>query len=162
MSSSYEKIETAAIAFRNAILSAKEQNAFTNDEWWFCGFPKGCCGDTSELLAQYLKTKGIKTLYVWGQDPRGSHAWLVVEDELVNGHMLDHHILDGAEYVQDGLIIDITADQFGEPPIYVGRENEFYKRYSIERVFPCDGLTEYRLRNLYSKIVQFMPTDVID
>ena len=29
-------------------------------------FPRACCGDTSDLLAQYLLDKGIKTDYVCG------------------------------------------------------------------------------------------------
>lgn len=60
-------------------------------------FPNGSCGDTSELLGQYLSDSGLG---VWSYrngtqlDPFFSHAWVE----------------------RDGLIVDITADQFPDMP----------------------------------------------
>ncbi|WP_426502926.1 hypothetical protein ACPPVO_35540 [Dactylosporangium sp. McL0621] len=56
-------------------------------------FPKGSCGDTCELLGQFLADKGLGDWqYRSGQrdEPFHTHAWLE----------------------QNGLILDITADQF--------------------------------------------------
>lgn len=57
-------------------------------------FPHAACGNASVLLGEWLIRKGIKGVeYVSGSsDEIKSHAWLEC----------------------DGLIIDITADQFGE------------------------------------------------
>jgi hypothetical protein len=57
----------------------------------FTDFPCGTCGDVSDILAEYLYTKGFENiLYVCGEYNGSSHAWLEME----------------------GLAIDITADQF--------------------------------------------------
>ncbi len=61
------------------------------------GFPRGCCGDTTELLGLYLKEEYDKdVLYVvargLGDNRDQSHAWLSL----------------------DGVTVDITADQFND------------------------------------------------
>ena len=91
-----KEIKQFATQFRRAIDLALEAGEFDNDSI-YRRFPRACCGDTSDLLAQYLLDKGIKTDYVcgtyWGKpDGNGqSHAWLMVD-----------------KYI----IIDITGDQF--------------------------------------------------
>ena len=57
----------------------------------FKDFPRGACGGTSDILAEYLYSLGVKNIdYVCGEIEGQSHAWL--------------------EY--DGIAADITADQF--------------------------------------------------
>lgn len=58
----------------------------------FHDFPLGTCGDISDILANYLQSRGIEEIeYVCGIFPDGkTHAWLEVF----------------------GYIVDITADQF--------------------------------------------------
>ena len=58
----------------------------------FHNFPSGTCGDISDILANYLRSRGIEEIeYVCGTFPDGkNHAWLEV----------------------CGYIVDITADQF--------------------------------------------------
>jgi hypothetical protein len=58
----------------------------------FKDFPRGTCGDTSDILSKFLESHGIDNIeYVCGVFRDGkSHAWLEVA----------------------GYIIDITADQF--------------------------------------------------
>ncbi|MCS4285754.1 hypothetical protein M2396_004058 [Pseudomonas sp. BIGb0278] len=70
------------------------------------GFPRGCCGIISELMGDYLNTVGIgEFFYVCGMKDGASHAWLEV----------------------DGLIVDITADQFPDrPAIYVDKPDSWY------------------------------------
>ena len=58
-------IEQLATQFRKAIDAALEAGEFDNDSI-YRRFPRACCGDTSDLLAQYLLDKGIKTDYVCG------------------------------------------------------------------------------------------------
>jgi len=69
-------------------------------------FPRGCCGIISELLGDYINSLEIGEFqYVWSQRSGASHAWLEI----------------------DGLVVDITADQFtGRPRIYVDRPDAWY------------------------------------
>ena len=117
-------IKEMSLQFRKAIESAIE-NKESGD--YFRLFPKGQCGNTCYLLAQYLIDNGISPVfYVWGFysgdtfDSRMSHAWLEV----------------------DGQVIDITGDQFqnhkkslkNNIPVYVGKINSFYKLFDT-----CNG-----------------------
>ncbi|AXI60063.1 hypothetical protein DLD99_06135 [Pseudomonas kribbensis] len=70
------------------------------------GFPRGCCGIISELMGEYCNTLGIgEVFYVCGMKDGASHAWLEV----------------------DGLIVDITGDQFSDRPgIYVDKPDAWY------------------------------------
>lgn len=73
-------------------------------------FPRGCCGNTSDILGQYLSDKGASNLMaVSGCRDGKSHAWL--------------------EF--DGFILDITSDQFhdGCGNIFIGRESEFHASF---------------------------------
>lgn len=84
-------------------------------------FPTGCCGSVSSVLGKLLKENGFGIFeYVSGQSEAfniNSHAWLEKE----------------------GIICDITADQFGElklPKVYVGTYNSFYKSFCVEHRRP--------------------------
>jgi hypothetical protein len=75
-------------------------------------FPAGCCGIVSEVLAEAIRRQfGISGVYVCGtryDDGRhNSHAWLEV----------------------DGLIIDITADQFDRPPVIVTTDRTWHSTW---------------------------------
>ena len=60
---------------------------------WLQDFPNGACLDASLLLGHHLKRTGIgNPTYVRGAKDRQTHAWLEM----------------------DGVIIDITADQFDD------------------------------------------------
>lgn len=85
-----DKIKKLSCELRNAItkMSADE---FPNSEF-LLDYPRGCCGDASNLLAKYFRDNGIECEYVWGMCGQQSHAWLEC----------------------DNLIVDITADQFDE------------------------------------------------
>ena len=89
-------------------------------------FPFGCCDDASDLLAFYLKQNGIETAQINGvyrdEDPENitNHVWLKT---------------------QDGLIIDITGDQFRlrlellnySVPVYVGDEDALHCLFQDRR-----------------------------
>ena len=124
-----EDIYSIAFAYRAAIMAAKLNGEFNIrgrdglDRMSY--FPRGCCDDSCDLLAQYLSTKyGIHTKQGNGRyrdkNPNNTtyHAWLVTSDNT---------------------IIDITADQFvffSHYPegVYVGPENPFYKRLEDKQI----------------------------
>lgn len=60
------------LKFRLAIENLNE-NDF-GESSWFSKFPKGCCGDTSELLSKYLFENGIVAEYVNGVNNSQWHA----------------------------------------------------------------------------------------
>jgi hypothetical protein len=99
----------AAMVFRAAldVVDADIWLAATIDQ-----FPAGACGHASELLGRYLRdTLAIECAYVLKDlmNPDGSwrsgHAWLDF----------------------DGLIIDITGDQFGWAPVIVTRVSRVHE-----------------------------------
>jgi len=92
--------------FRNAIISYGIKNLPIT----FHEFPMGSCGDASLLVGKYLDEMGLgKFDYVSGQLGRQSHAWLE----------------------KDGIIVDITADQFdgAAEEIIVTDNNDFHKQF---------------------------------
>ena len=90
-------------AFRSAVETMVQTG---NVPMHIQGFPRGCCGIISELMGDYLNTVGIgEFFYVCGMKDGASHAWLEV----------------------DGLIVDITGDQFADRPgIYVDKPDAWY------------------------------------
>jgi len=91
-------IQNAASKFRRAI-EASDQEILRPV---FHGkFPRGACGDASDLLATYLYEQGVGHFeYV-----------LACRGSADNGTLRQHAWLE-----QDGLIVDITADQFQDAP----------------------------------------------
>lgn len=76
------------------------------------GYPSGCCGIISELMGDYFNTLGVgEFFYVCGVKEGSSHAWLEV----------------------DGLIVDITGDQFpARPRIYVDKPDAWYCEWELD------------------------------
>lgn len=86
-------------------------------------FPRGACGDASLVLAAILRDEGLGNFrYVCGLTHNDigneSHAWLCGE----------------------GLIVDITADQFndGMPPVFVEPESDWHNRWEDVVEQPAD------------------------
>ena len=173
-----EILELAQI-FKEAAVSAYQACLF-RDDIAFRNFPTGCCGDTCDLLATFLLSYGIETIYVCGTYRGQSHAWLVVNDNRVKQPTPEFYHPD-KEYVRlmgeygikvsspvettrfkardltHGLVIDITADQFGESSVYVGSRNNFYRKFTFDFAHVCNRADDYRLRGLYSSIAAFLP-----
>lgn len=140
--------------FRDAIERAAQAGE-TDELHFFDKFPRGCCGDTSDLLAQYLCDNGIQTVYVCGTYYYGestydsrSHAWLLVDDDI---------------------IVDITGDQFRlnkelhyrDQRVYVGYEDEFYRLFEVDynrdvHEYGEMCLSTARLRRLYGIIMKYI------
>lgn len=174
-----QRIYELVSMFKSAMLAAQDEGIFEGDDV-FCRFPVGCCGDTCDLLATFLKSYDIETIYVWSDYGRQSHAWLVVNDDRVKapvrryidvgdvytrligyyGGTISGPIEDSRYKARDltnGLVIDITADQFGGPSVYVGERNAFYRRYTFHSAHICSGVSDKRLRDLYRNIACFLP-----
>ena len=176
-----QRIRRLAIKFRKAIDAAQSDRRFERDIC-FKGFPSGCCGDTSELLAEYLRRYGVKTIWCSMQRDDYSHAWLVVKDERVKTPTHETYTYPieissvlasyGAEHPEDeiditgykeadlcdGLIIDITADQFDDydNSVYVGFQDSFHLTFDFRQAHDYDRLCGVRLRNLYSVIEEYL------
>lgn len=76
-------------------------------------FPAGCCGSVSEVLAKALRRDlGVAAAYVCGSrhDDKGTstHGWVEAGD----------------------IIVDVTADQFGQPPVMVTRDRAWHDTWS--------------------------------
>ena len=88
----FEAIKPLAFAVRQIL----ERYSRSHNDAMFENFPKGTCGPTAELLGRYLlESAGMQAGYVGGERPGGiTHAWVDVK----------------------GIVVDITADQFGQAP----------------------------------------------
>lgn len=86
------RIETQKIfALASVVRKALEEVPKNQLPITLCNFPHGSCGDASLLLGEFLTDRGFgKFHYVLGELNQASHAWLQ----------------------KDGLVVDITADQF--------------------------------------------------
>jgi hypothetical protein len=79
----------------------------------FQSFPRGSCGAVCEVFGRYLAERfGIYAMYVSGRgrihrDLVSSHAWLEI----------------------DGMIVDITGDQFGRAKVVVTRDDSWFDRF---------------------------------
>ena len=167
------------IDFRSKMDCASREGLFSNDII-FSHFPKGCCGDTCYLLAEYLKQHGIQTIYVCGTFHEQSHAWLVVKDNSIHipapkyytmpnetkklleelfGEAIPNEPIDISKYEESdlakGILIDITADQFGQGSIYVGPLDHFHRKFDFDFAHDYDGLEDGRLFRLYDKILRY-------
>jgi len=140
--------------FRNAIDVARDAGELDKDISFY-KFPRGCCGDASDLLAQFLLENGIRTYYVSGTyrdvsfENIQTHAWLLTDNQT---------------------IIDITGDQFRDNPdflnydksVYVGAEDDFHRLFEVEdrdvheniSLDALGSMCQPRLKGLYRKIIK--------
>jgi len=93
-------------------------------------FPRGACGDCSLIIGTYLLKNGFQNVeYVVGvDDGEQSHAWLEC----------------------DGVIVDITADQFGAgiQPIIVTKDKSWHSKFKGQKRESCD-FREYQDPTIY-------------
>ena len=170
-----EMLTNLARSFRSKVDSALHEGLFSNDIV-FNHFPRACCGDTCYLLAEFLKQHGIQTIYVCGTRLNQSHAWLVVKDESIHLPVPQYYVMPDElkeiikQYsgeipkeplvvlkyelsdLADGILIDVTADQFGEEPVYVGPMDRFHRKFDYDFAHDYNGFGTKRLSCLYSII----------
>ena len=171
------RIRSLANSFRKKIDWAKSKRLF--EDTMLGEFPEQCCGPASELLAEFLWDHGIETLWISGMEyeTHESHAWLVVKDDRINspracfddvpknimdtlgmyGDCAHESIREATCYdeqdIENGLIIDITGDQFGEIPVYVGYMDRFHERFDFVSAYEHSGLYDDEFIKLYESIL---------
>lgn len=144
----YELVEK----FRHAIDDAKLKRAFNRSSCLF-SFPVDCCDMTCDLLAEYLREHGIHTFQINGKhiyDNQWHHVWL---------------------NTFDGVVIDITGDQFNEMEgfsnkisgVWVGDENEVHEIFCVDREREENtNFTDPLLFNNFGGIPNFRQKRLID
>lgn len=176
-----QEILEVAEKYRLAIEAAHNDNQFAQDIK-FKNFPTDCCGDTCDLLAEYFKRHGVDTIQVFASKGFATHAWLVVKDSRIKeptrrsfswpeelrdviakyGVENPHQEIDTTRYnpsdIKDGLIIDITADQFLDYkiPVYVGAMDDFHASFDFVRENAYIGLGVERIKTLYYTIERYL------
>jgi hypothetical protein len=101
-----ERTARLATSFRRAIERCKPDIGYIVYKF----FPAGACGDAAEMLARFLRENGsLNWSYVSATRGEQSHAWLE----------------------RDGVVVDITADQFPDAPsdVIVEIESAWHRRY---------------------------------
>ncbi len=107
-------IETLA-AVATAAREAMEACGPESGDPWLKSFPHNACGHTCHLLGRYfVEVLGVNARYVGAEQGERTHAWLAVGD----------------------IIVDITADQFGQPPVIVSRESAWHAQWNAEEGEP--------------------------
>jgi hypothetical protein len=101
-------------------------------------FPLGCCGTVCDLLEEHLRREGFGTFEsICGDrhNPYQSHAWLT----------------------QDGLIVDITADQFAgenQPSVIVTYHSSWHATWTQRPPRPTPPfMTDQQFREFYNAIL---------
>ena len=174
-------IKCLSTNFRQAIETARDNGDFSED-LCFDHFPRGCCGDTCYLLAEYLRTFAVESIYYSGTRDDWSHAWLIIKDRRVKkptsrefswpeelrvtleGYGVEHpaqtNVITRYEEadLESGTIIDITGDQFSDYdiPVYVGEMDSFHQEFEFSFAHDYEGLNDVRLSRLYRKIVKYL------
>lgn len=114
----------------------------------FSSFPRGACGDASLILGAYLADNGFpEFVYVTGE--RGSHD---------AGTWSSHAWLEA-----DGLVADITADQFQDAPsnVVVAAPSLWHQCFKVVERQPADfrswsGSGTVHLHTLYSQLKEHL------
>ncbi len=84
------------------------------DSCRFKKFPTGCCGDASDILGKWLSSNGVVGLkYVHGCREEVSHGWLEL----------------------NGVIIDITSDQFADGcgAVFFDANSDFHSSFKSQK-----------------------------
>ena len=100
-------IKELCVSFRKAMDDAWENGDFIKCST-FSKFPQDCCDMTCDLLGCFLAENGIYTYQINGQhfsDSLRRHSWLVTEN---------------------GVVIDITGDQFNGKGLFVDYVDPVY------------------------------------
>lgn len=110
--------------FRDALILELNEADFIDTE--LSDFPYGSCEVTSQMLALYLESEGIKdVVYTRNQLESSIHYWVVVDD----------------------LTVDLTVHQFSEvdEDFIVASESTFHRKFELlETYSPCRDSLERR------------------
>lgn len=148
-----DKIISISTQVREALEGSKKTDHQSYSSFSIADFPCGCCGDTSEVLQVVLYNRlGITTHYISGthyseEGPSSigngaSHAWLEFE----------------------GMIIDITADQFNDrgfqnEAIIVTEASSFHDLFierNHRRIFNPQQIPPHTLLQTINYVLKFV------
>jgi hypothetical protein len=110
-----DSLRALATNFRGAVLATEPDEVDPEVRFIVASFPKGVCGAICFLLGHYLRENGFPGAeYVNGIRPSDgeSHAWIETE----------------------GIIVDITADQFAEisEAVIVTADTTWHRQFSSQ------------------------------
>lgn len=154
-------VEKYARAFREAIEEARADGVFRGNPCME-QFPHGSCGETSDLLGEYLLLNGFANLYYVS----GTHYPTTGDEEGdFRGKQTHAWISIGDPTDENSLIVDITGDQFKndpeydycDKPVYVGVRRRFHRLFEVERrdIHEYHGFKVYDLRTQRSLFSQY-------
>lgn len=142
-----QKIDKKIYQIRKILVSFEKSDFhYMTSFYHSSGFPRGCCGDATDLLGLYLlKFHGIESEYVCGEglisNLYQSHAWLLCQ----------------------GYIVDITADQFNDigyklPDVLIQVQSDFHDSFDIKTTHPTsiEYLQDTNIPNVLSKVISLM------
>src|SRR5512138_1093508 len=117
-----QELQTLARDFRGAIELSRAQRAAPVLPY----FPEGACRLVSRLLALHLTRHGtwpadalrFVSGHVPGTDAYVRHTWLAVDD----------------------VVVDLTADPFGEPPVIAGPPTAFHDSLGMREEQAADAV----------------------
>lgn len=119
-SAKLQAINHAVTGFRRAL----ETYVGEDPHQFLARLPAGACKAVSLLLARYLHDMGFGSPYLVANGDRApegetweTHAWLQL----------------------DGLLIDITADQFGQPPVMITDRSSFHECFRGQQEYAFDS-----------------------
>ncbi len=130
-------LEQLAAEFRGAIEKLIASDTSISTYGFKARFPHGQCLNSSQMLATYLKGKGIEDVSVISGtiENTDSHAWVTVKD----------------------VIVDITADQFEDhayPKVFVAAKSNLHSTYSSEPAMFQD--MDLELSGTYWKVLGYL------
>ena len=157
---------------RKALENARDAGCFIGNVW-LEKFPRASCLRATELLAEYLRRNGIKTIIVQGSEEEWTHAWLVLNDRGIQPVKQVTHLppkivetfrsygagpdlsdtVTKIQYEEEAIrsltVVDITIDQFGPqyPAPYIGPELGLHQKFSITTAKEYKGGCEMSLYN---------------
>lgn len=157
---------------RKALENARDAGCFIGNVWME-NFPHASCLRATELLAEYLRRNGIKTIIVQGSEEEWTHAWLVLNDRDIQPEEQVTHFppkivetlrsygadpdfsgtVINTQYEEEAIrrmtVVDITIDQFGPQysAPYIGPELVLHQKFSITEAKEYKGGCEMRLYN---------------
>lgn len=148
-----------ASKLRTGAEKAHRQRLFRSQP--FNDFPNACCGDASDLLAQYLKEnydKRCQYQYVYGVyryddfENIFGHAWLMIDRKIIVDITSDQRQFQNSEIFPQNACV----------PCFVAEESKFHSLFEIEpsqcrNFYGIDAMGDYtytRLKAIYDIIVQ--------
>ena len=138
-------------SYRDAIEQAHKKNRFC--KWPFNQFPEACCGQASDILARFLGEQGIYTKVVSGSDSNTTHAWLVLDDSILQKNI--QRAEEATDYEEVNKMNRILEGYgYNNIPIYIGEMDDFHNLFDINSI--NEFRNDDKLDNIYRIVQQYL------